>query len=89
MNTLLIIIINSQVPLTSKDNKTNITTQLLPLNYPTKYYNQIHNLKNPTIYYYYFFFKIPKLFCSFWFLRVIIKRAPHVLQNLELCDIEP
>jgi hypothetical protein len=44
MNSLLIIITSSQVPLTSKNNKTNVTTQLLPPNHPTKYYyNQIHN----------------------------------------------
>lgn len=77
MNTLLIIIINSQVPLTSKDNKTNITTQLLPLNYPTKYYNQIHNLKNPTIYYYYFFFKSQNYFALFGSLE-LSSREPHM-----------
>jgi hypothetical protein len=90
---IVIIIINSQVPLTSTNDKTKITTQLLPPNHPTKYYNQIHNLKDPTkfkfiYYYYYYFFKIPKLVCSFWFPRVVTKIAPHVLQNLELCDIE-
>ncbi len=65
MNSLLIIITNSQVPFTSKDNKTNITTQLLPPNHPKKYDNQIHNFKNPTkfrfIYDYYFFLKKPKI----------------------------